>query len=76
MITHRLGLAETSHYRLSLRVPIYRDVAISLAKFQMPKSNLQTNPNIEIQRTNPETSGSKKNTESSSQYENLLNTEF
>jgi hypothetical protein len=64
------------------------DVAISLARFQMPKSNLQmpilssilvkvgTNPNIEIQRTNPETSGSKKNTESSSEYKNLLNAEF
>jgi hypothetical protein len=51
-------------------------MAIVLAKFQIPKSKLQTNPNIEIQMTNPKTSGSKKNTESSSQYENLLNAEF
>jgi len=75
MITHRLGLAETGHFCLSLRGAA-GDMAISLAKFQIPKSNLQTNPNIEIQRTNPETSGSKKNTESSSQYGNLLNAEF
>jgi len=35
MITHRLGLAETGHFYLSLRAPIYRDEAISLANFQI-----------------------------------------
>jgi len=43
MITHRLGLAETAFFFLSLRGAA-GDVAISLARFQMPKSNLQTNP--------------------------------
>jgi hypothetical protein len=33
---------------VSLRAPTSRGVAISLIKFQIPKSNLQTNPNIEI----------------------------
>jgi len=43
MITHRLGLAETGHFCLSLRGAL-GDVAISLARFQMPKSHLQANP--------------------------------
>jgi hypothetical protein len=33
---------------MSLRAPTCRGVAISLAKFQIPKSKLQTNPNIKI----------------------------
>jgi hypothetical protein len=53
--THLLGArndkreAAQNDTTLSLRASTCRGVAILLAKFQIPKSKLQTNPNIKIQ---------------------------